>query len=79
MEEPKIKIDVRNMPNVADRPKKVSEELDKIESREYAEVISDDERMLELAPKMVAAIGKAEFIRSWKGEDGFYHTLIRKK
>jgi len=31
MEETKTIIDVRNMPKVADRPKKVSKELDKIE------------------------------------------------
>lgn len=75
----KIIIDVRNMPNVADRPKKVSAELDKIESGAYAEIIADDERMLKLAPKMIASIEKAEYIRSWKGEDEFYHTTIRKK
>ena len=79
MEEAKIIIDVRNMPNVADRPKKVSRELDKIESGEYAEIISDDERMLKMAPQMVENIGKAEFIKSWKGEDGFYHVIVKKK
>jgi len=79
MEKTKILIDVRNMPNVADRPKKVSRELDKIESREYAELIADDERMLKLAPQMIKSIGKADFIKSWKGDDGFYYTLIRKK
>jgi len=79
MEEPRIMIDVRNMPKVADRPKKVSRELDKIESGEYAEIISDDEKMLKLAPKMIESIGKADFVRTWKGDDGFYHTLIKKK
>jgi len=79
MEEAKIKIDVRNMPNVADRPKKVSRDLDKIESGEYAEIVADDERMLQLAPQMIKGVGKADFIRSWKGDDGFYHTLIKKK
>jgi len=79
MEEAKIEIDVRNMPNVADRPKKVSSELDKIESGEYAEIVADDERMLKLAPQMIKSIGKADFIKSWKGNDGFYHVLIKKK
>ena len=79
MEEPKIAIDVRNMPNVADRPKKVSRELDKIESGEYADIVADDERMLKLAPQMIKGIGKADFVKSWKGDDGFYHTLIKKK
>ncbi|MCD6099607.1 MAG: hypothetical protein J7K33_03385 [Candidatus Marinimicrobia bacterium] len=79
MEEARIKIDVRNMPNVADRPKKVSRDLDKIESGEYAEIVADDERMLQLAPQMIKRIGKTDFIRSWKGDDGFYHTLIKKK
>lgn len=32
MEKPKIIIDVRDMPNVGDRPKKVSEEINKIMS-----------------------------------------------
>lgn len=79
MTEPKIKIDVRNMPSTTDRLKKVSKELDKIEPGEYAEIVADDERMLQLAPKIIASIGKAEFIRSWKGEDGFYYSTIRKK
>jgi len=72
-------IDVRNMPKVADRPKRVSRELDNIESGEYAEIIADDERMLKLAPKMIESIEKADFVRSWKGDDGFYYTLIKKK
>jgi len=58
MEEAKIIIDVRNMPNVADRPKRVSRDLDKIESGEYAEIVADDERMLQLAPQMMKAIGR---------------------
>lgn len=53
MEEAKIIIDVRNMPSIAGRPKKVSEEVDKIEQGEYAEIIADDERMLKLAPQMI--------------------------
>jgi len=79
MEEPRIMIDVRNMPKVADRPKRVSRELDNIESGEYAEIIADDEKMLKLAPKMIESIGKADFVRTWKEDDGFYHTLIKKK
>ena len=79
MQETKVIIDVRNMLNVADRPKKVSRELDNIKSGELAEIIADDEKMLQLAPKMIENIGKAELIKSWKGDDGFYHTLIRKK
>ena len=67
------------MPNVADRPRKVSTELDNIEPGDYAEIVADDERMLQLAPKMIEGIGKADFIKSWKGNDGFYHSLIKKK
>lgn len=78
MGEAKIIIDVRGM-NPQDRVKKVSSELDKIGSGEYMEILSDDERMLELAPQVVKAVGKADFVRSWKGEDGLYHTLVRKK
>jgi len=36
-------------------------------------------KMLELATRMIKSIGKADFIKSWQGEDGFYYTLIRKK
>ncbi|HHE45822.1 MAG TPA: hypothetical protein ENL05_00510 [Candidatus Moranbacteria bacterium] len=79
MEEPKITIDVRNMADVSQRPKKVSIELDKIESGEYAEIVADDERMLQLAPQMIKSIGKADFVKSWKGDDGFYYSLIKKK
>jgi len=79
MGKPKITIDVRNMPNVADRPKRVSAGLDEIKTGEYAEIVSDDERMLKLAPQMIKSIGKADFIKSWKGNDGFYHVLVRKK
>ncbi len=71
----KITIDVRNM---ADRPKKISTELDKIESEEYAEIVTDDERILKLAPQMIKSIGKADFIKSWKGDDEVYYTLINK-
>jgi len=71
MEEPRIMIDVRNMPKVADRPKRVSRELDNIESGEYAEIIADDEKMLKLAPQMIKGIGKADFIKSWKVMTGF--------
>jgi len=78
MENVKITIDVRNMPDVVDRPKKVSAELDKIESGEFAEIVSDDERMLQLADKMIKSIGKGELIKSWRGEDGFYHVLVKK-
>ena len=78
-EKPKIIIDVRNMANISERPKKVSRKLDKIKSLEYAEIIADDEKMLKLAPQMIKSIGKADVVESWEGNDGFYHTLIRKK
>ncbi len=79
MEKPKITIDVRNMPDISDRSKKVSKELDGIESGEYAEKIADDERMLKLAPQMINLIGKAKFIKSWKEDDGYFHTLVEKE
>ncbi len=74
-----LTIDVRNMPKVSERPKKVSAELEKIDSGDLAEIIADDEKMLTVAPKMIASIGTAEFIRVWQDEDGYYRTLIRKK
>ena len=51
IEKTKIIIDVRNMPNVAERPRRGSKELDKLEPGGYTEIIADDERMLKLAPQ----------------------------
>jgi len=45
---------------------------------ELAEIVADDPRLPEMAPKMIAAIGKAELIRTWQGEDGFYHALVKR-
>lgn len=79
MKESSIKIDVRGMEKASERPKKVSRELNGIEKGDYAEIVADDERMLDLAPKMIKSIGKAEFIKSWKGDDGYFHTLVEKE
>jgi len=35
--------------------------------------------MLKLAPKMIESIGGAKFIKSWKGDDGYFHTLVEKE
>jgi uncharacterized protein (DUF2249 family) len=79
MKEPGTIIDVRGMEKVLDRPKKVFHELDSIKKGDYADIIADDERMLELAPGMIKSIGKARFIKSWKGDDGYFHTLVEKE
>lgn len=78
MKEPSIKIDATGMERVADRPKKVSQGLDEIEKGDYADIVADDQRMLQLAPKIIESIGKAKFIKSWKGDDGYFHTLVEK-
>ena len=70
-------IDVRGI-SEKERVKRVSQKLEPLEIGALAEILADDERMLKLAPKVVNAIGKAELIRSWKGEDGYYHTLVRR-
>ena len=79
MKEPSTIIDVRGMEKVSDRPKKVSRELGSIKEGDCADIVADDERMLELAPKMIKSIGKARFIKSWKGDDGYFHTLVEKE
>jgi len=79
MKEPSTIIDVRGMEKVSDRPKKVSRELGSIKKGDYVDIVADDERMLELAPKMIKSIGKARFIKSWKGDDGYFHTLVEKE
>lgn len=78
MKEPSIVIDVRGMDKVSERPKKVSRDLDRIEKGDYAEIVADDERMLDLAPKIIKAVGKAKFVKSWKGDDDYFHTLAEK-
>ena len=77
MEGAKLTIDTRGLP-VPARPKKVAQELEKVGPGALAEIVADDPRLPEMAPKMIAAIGKAELIRTWKGEDGFYHVLVRR-
>ena len=71
------RIDVRGISEKG-RVKKVSQEIEPLEIGALAEILADDERMLNLAPKVVSAIGKAELVLSWKGEDGYYHTLVRR-
>ena len=77
MEETKLTIDTRGL-SVSERPKKVSQELDKVKLGARAEIVADDPRLPEMAPKMIAAIGKAELIRTWQGEDGFYYALVKR-
>ena len=79
MKERSMKIDIRGIEKRAQRVKKVSGELDKIEGGDYADIVADDERMLGLAPKIINSIGKAKFIKSWEGDDGYFHTLVEKK
>lgn len=75
----KLLINLRNMADLSKRPKKVIEELSRINSGEIAEIISDDPRREKVAPQMVKAIGIAEHVNTWHDDDGLYHTLIRKK
>jgi hypothetical protein len=35
--------------------------------------------MLQLAPNMIKSIGKAKFIKSWEGDDGYFYTLVEKE
>ena len=77
MEETSLTIDTRGLP-VPERPKKVAQELEKVKSGALAEIVADDPRLPGMAPKMIAAIGKAELIRTWQGEDGFYHALVKR-
>jgi len=78
MKKPSIKIDVRRMEKIPERLKKISRELDGIGQADYAEIISDDERMLDRAPQMIKSISKAKFIKSWQADDGYFHTLVEK-
>jgi len=77
MEEAKLAIDTRGL-LVHERPKKVSQELEKVGLGELAEIVADDPRLPEMAPKMIAAIGKAALIRTWQGDDGFYYALVKR-
>jgi TusA-related sulfurtransferase len=72
-----ITIDTRNLP-IPTRQQKVSEQLETIAEGEMAEIIADDPRLPDMAPKMLAVIGKGKLIRAWRGEDGFYHALVER-
>ena len=78
-EEIRIQIDLRNMPDLSKRPKKVIEKVSSLESGDLAEIISDDPRREKVAPQMANAIGIVEHVKTWYGDDGLYHTVIRKK
>ena len=69
-------VDVRGL-NPKERQKIVMEESKKLETGEIIEVISDDERMPKLAPKMAEAMGNIEFINV-KKENGLYHGYFKK-
>lgn len=75
MREPIIKIDVRGVEKPPERIKKVPDGLGKIEKGDQAEIIADDPRMLKLAPKIMEQIDNGKFIKSWKGDDGYFHTV----
>lgn len=70
-------IDVRKMSH-SERTNKVSEFLDGVISGDKAEILADDEEMLKTAPDLVKSTNKAEFIETWKGNDQYFHTLIKK-
>ncbi len=74
-----IKITVSKAEKVSERLNRVSMRLDEVGKGDYAEIVSDDEIMLKAAPKMIKSIGKAAFIKSWIGDDGYFHTLVEKK
>ena len=70
-------IDVRGIP-ASERTKRVKQGLKSIPAGEQLKIISDDERMLQLAPQMVASIGGADFIKVYKGDDGLFYTIVKK-
>ncbi len=69
-------IDVRGIP-ASLRPKRVKQGLKGIPAGEQVKIISDDERMQKLAPKMVASIGDTDFISVYKGDDGLFYTIVK--
>jgi len=71
-------IDVRGIP-ASERPKRVKQGLKGIPAGEQVKIISDDERMLRLAPKMVASIGGADFVKVYKGDDNLFYTIVKKQ
>jgi len=71
-------IDVRGMP-ASERPKKVKQGLEGIPAGEQVKIVSDDERMLQLAPRMIASIGGADFVKVYKGDDNLFYTIVKKQ
>ena len=70
-------VDVRGL-SPPERQKIVREESENLKPGEIIEVISDDERMPKLAPKIAQAIGTIEHIDVKKKEDGLYHGYFRR-
>ena len=70
-------VDVREL-NPAERQRKVKEESMGLKKEEIMEVVSDDPRMLQLASKIVKALGGLELIEVRKEEDSLFHAYIRK-
>ncbi len=71
-------IDVRGMP-ASERPKKVKQGLAGIPAGEQVKIVSDDERMQKLAPKMIASIGGADFVKVYEGDDDLFYTIVKKQ
>ncbi|NIA23449.1 MAG: hypothetical protein GWP03_04760 [Proteobacteria bacterium] len=57
------------------RPKKVKG----IPVGEQVKIVSEDERMLQLVPKMVNSIGGADFVKVYKGGDDLFYTIVKKQ
>ena len=70
-------VDVRGL-NPQERQKLVKEKSEKLEIGEIIEVISDDERMPKLAPKIAEATGTIEYIDVKKEKDGLYHGYFKR-
>ncbi len=70
-------VDVRGL-NPAERQEKVRSTAIKLKSGEVIEIISDDPRMPQLAPKIVKALGGLEIIKVEEGKEGLFHTYLRK-
>ncbi len=69
-------IDLRDVP-LLEHPRHVSRGLERLKTGEFLEIITDDPTRLEMAPKMLGEIGRAELLDIWR-EGELCHALVKR-
>ncbi len=70
-------VDVRGL-TPKERQEKVKKASLEMKNNEDMEIVSDDPRMLQLAPKIIEMIGGLKLVDVKQGEDKLFHTYVKK-